>query len=420
MAKYDVLIVGAGLAGLCCARELHRHGVSFKILEASDGVGGRVRTDEVDGFLLDRGFQVLLTAYPEAQRVLDYDALRLRSFYDGALVRFDGDFHRVADPLRDPLAAPKTTLSPIGTLADKLRVLKLRQSVRHPDLDDLWERDEIATRQALVQRYGFSESMLKRFFEPFLGGILLDGDLGTSSRAFEFYFRMFTEGQTVVPANGMQRIPEQIADALPDHSVQLNTRVQHAGPGTLTFEDGHTHKAAAIVVATDGPELAYVLDGFDPPASRSVLCLYYAAPEAPTDDPILVLDGEQNGPVNNLAVMTNVSAAYSSDDRALVSVSVVGNPSHPDAEVENRVRVQLRRWYGEAVDAWTHLKSYRIVHAQPAQPPGALSPPERPARLTNGLYLAGDHRTNASINGAMRSGRRAAEAVLKDIGVVAV
>ncbi len=417
MAQYDVLIVGAGLAGLCCARELHRHGVSFKVLEASDGVGGRVRTDEVDGFLLDRGFQVLLTAYPEAQRVLDYDTLNLRSFYDGALVRFDGAFHRVADPLRDPLAAPETAFSPIGTLADKVRVLRLRQRVRRGALDDLWERDTMTTREALTQRYGFSEIMLRRFFEPFLGGILLDRDLGTSSRAFEFYFRMFAEGETAVPANGMQAIPDQLAAALPNHSVQLNTRVQHAGPGTITFEDGNTHKAAAIVVATDGPELAYVLDGFDPPASRSVLCLYYVAPEAPTDDPILVLDGEGDGPVNNLAVMSNVSAAYAPDDRALVSVSVIGNPSQPDADVEARVRTHLHRWYGDAVDSWQHLKTYRIVHAQPAQPPGTLSPPERPARLTAGLYLAGDHRTNASINGAMRSGRRAAEAVLADLGV---
>ena len=415
--QYDVLIVGAGLAGLCCARELDRHGISFKVLEASDGIGGRVRTDEVDGFLLDRGFQVLLTAYPEARRVLDYEALRLRPFYDGALVRFDGAFHRVADPLRAPLAAPGTATSPVGTLADKLRVLRLRHGVRKPTLDDLWDRDAITTRQALSERYGFSDVMIQRFFEPFLGGILLDRDLGTSSRAFEFYFRMFTEGETVVPANGMQAIPDQLAASLPSHSIQLNTRVQHAGPGTLTFEDGNTHKARAIVVATDGPELAYVLDGFDPPASRSVLCLYYAAPEAPTDDPILVLDGEGTGPVNNLAVMSNVSAAYAPDDRALISVSVVGNPSQPDAEVERSVRTQLRRWYGDAVTDWQHLKSYRIVHAQPAQPPGALTPPERPARLSKGLYLAGDHRTNASINGAMRSGRRAAEAVLEDLGV---
>ena len=417
MPTHDVLIVGAGLAGLCCARELHRHGVSLKVVEGSDGIGGRVRTDEVDGFLLDRGFQVLLTAYPEAQRVLDYDALDLRSFYDGALVRFDGGFHRVADPLREPLAAPQTAFSPVGTFADKLRVLKLRQGVRSPDLDALWARPEIPTRAALTDRYGFSDVMLQRFFRPFLGGILLDRDLGTSSRAFEFYFRMFTEGETAVPARGMQQIPEQLAAALPDHAIQLNTRVQRAVPRSITLEHGGTVEAEAVVVATDGPELAYLIDGFDPPASRSVLCLYFAAAEPPHGDPILVLDGEGDGPVNNLTVMSTVSPYYAPAGQSLVSVSVVGNPSQPDAEVETRVRAHLRRWYGDAVDAWRHLKTYRILHAQPAQPPPALTPPERPARLADGLYVAGDHRTNASINGAMISGRRAAHAVLEDLGI---
>lgn len=416
MPRYDVLIVGAGLAGLCCARELHRHGVSFKIVEASDGIGGRVRTDEVGGFLLDRGFQVLLTAYPEAQRVLDYDALNLRPFYAGALVRTGGAFHRIADPLRDPAAAPSTARAPVGTFTDKLRMLRLRQSVRRGSLDVLWARDEIATREALLERYGFSDEMVHAFFEPFLGGLLLDRSLDASSRAFEFYFRMLTEGATAVPARGMQQIPDQLAADLPGQSIQLNTRVQHVAPGRLTFEDGRTYDAPAIVVATEGPELAYLLDGFDPPASQSVFCVYYAADEAPHAEPILVLDGEGEGPVNNLAVMSNVSAAYAPDDRALVSVSVIGNPSQPDAEVERRVRAHLRRWYGDAAEGWQHLKSYRIVHAQPAQPPSTLSPPERPARLADGLYLAGDHRTNASIDGTMRSGRLAAEAVLSDLG----
>ena len=417
MPRHDVLIVGAGLAGLCCARTLHRHGVSFKVIEASDGVGGRVRTDVVDGFLLDRGFQVLLTAFPEARRVLDYDALDLRPFYRGALVRFDGAFHRVADPVRDPRAVPAMLASPIGSVTDKLRVLALRRRVRSGTLDDLWARDEISTAEALAERYGFSDAIRRRFFEPFLGGVLLDRELNASSRAFEFYVRMFAEGEAAVPAGGMQQIPAQLAAGLPDHSVQLNTRVQHVGAGTLTLEDGDRVDAAAVVVATDGPELAYLIGGFDPTASRSVFSLYYAAAEAPVEEPILVLDGERGGPVNHLAVMSVVAPSYAPDGRALVSVSVLGNPSRPDAEVEAGVRAHLRRWYGERVDGWQHLKSYRIVHAQPGQKPGALSPPERPARLADGLYLAGDHRTNASIDGAMRAGRLAAEAVLKDLGI---
>ncbi|MGI9176122.1 MAG: FAD-dependent oxidoreductase, partial [Rhodothermales bacterium] len=182
MTDTDVLIVGAGLAGLNCARHLHRRGIPFQLLEASDGVGGRVRTDRVDGFLLDRGFQVLLTAYPETRAALDYSALDLRPFYDGALIRTGGRFHRLADPLRRPLDAPATLLAPVGSLLDKLKVGWLRWNVLRGSVEDVFRRPEVTTLDALRHRWGFSEEMIDAFFRPFLGGILLDRDLQASSR----------------------------------------------------------------------------------------------------------------------------------------------------------------------------------------------------------------------------------------------
>lgn len=417
MPSHDVLIVGAGLAGLSCARELARHGVSCKVVEASDEVGGRVRTDRVEGFTLDRGFQVLLTAYPEAQRVLDYDALALRSFVPGALIRLDGRFERVIDPLRQPLDAVATLLASVGSLGDKLRVLKLRQAVTGPPLEELWRRPEVTTREALTERYGFSEEMVRRFFEPFFGGILLDRSLAPSSRAFEFYFRMFALGATAVPAQGMQAIPEQLAAALPEQTIQLNTRVAAAAAGQITLETGRVVPTRAVVIAVDGPEMAYLVPGLDPPSSKSVLTLYYAADAPPVDAPLLVLDGDGGGPVNHLAVMTNVAPEYAPAGQALVSVSVLGNPPQADTEVEQRVRAHLRQWFGETVDDWRHLKTYRILHAQPGQEPPALTPPAQSVRLGEGLYVCGDHRTNASIDGALASGRLAAEAVLRELGV---
>jgi phytoene dehydrogenase-like protein len=203
---HRVLVVGAGLAGLCCAERLADHGLAPLVLEAAEDVGGRVRTDEVEGCLLDRGFQVLLTAYPTAREVLDYQALHLQPFEPGALVRCGGRFHRVADPWRRPFAALQGVFGPIGSLSDKLRVAALRRRVLQGAVRDLFERPERTTMAALREA-GFSTAMIDRFFRPFLGGVFLDTKLETSSRMFEFVFRMFASGDVAIPARGMQAIP---------------------------------------------------------------------------------------------------------------------------------------------------------------------------------------------------------------------
>ena len=194
----QVIIVGGGLAGLCCAIELQKNRISFNILEADDQIGGRVQTDVVDGFLLDRGFQVLLSAYPECRRMLNYEALKLRRFYPGALVWFQGEFHRITDPWRQPFSALKTVFSPIGTLNDKIRISRLRRKSISGTLDSLFEHPETSTLLA-SKEMGFSDSMIDRFFKPFFGGVFLDRSLETSSRMLEFTFRIFSTGDTVIP-----------------------------------------------------------------------------------------------------------------------------------------------------------------------------------------------------------------------------
>ena len=411
----DVLIVGAGLAGLACARHLHRQGLSVKILEASEHIGGRVRTERVNGCLLDCGFQILLTAYPDARAELDYEALDLQPFYEGALVRYDGAFHRLADPFRHPLDALATFTAPLGTLGDKLKVARLRASVLSGPAEMLLDREETTTAAALRDRWGFSEAIVERFFRPFLGGITLDPELQASSRMFEFVFRMFAEGHAALPAAGMGAIPAQLAAALPEHAIVLDARVTSVRDGHVTVENGGGFDARAVVVATDGPEAAALVGELDPPASRSVMCLYYTTDEPPVADPVLVLNGDGAGPINNLAVLTNVAPTYAPPGIALVSVSVLGNPLHSDARIEAEVRAQLTEWFGAAAARWDHTRTYRLLHALPDQAPPFLSPPERPVRLRAGLYVAGDHRRTASINGALSAGRDAAEAVLADL-----
>ncbi len=414
----DVVIVGAGLAGLCCALRLQEVGVPFIILEGSDGVGGRVRTDTLDGFRLDRGFQVLLTAYPEGQRTLDYDPLDLKPFYPGALVRFRGRFHRVADPRRRPLDGLKSFFGPIGTLRDKLRIPALVSKVTAGKAEDQFRRPEGLTLDLLRWGGQFSDAMIDRFFRPFFGGVFLERQLVTSSRLFRFLFRMFAEGDAAVPARGMGMIPEQLAARLPADSIRLNTPVERVEQFQVVLRGGEELEAKAVVVATDGPAAARLLAGRIPePASRSVCCLYFAADASPLKEPVLALNADEPGPVNHLAVVSNVSPAYAPPGAALVSASVLGDPAADDAALEAAVREQLAGWFGPAVSRWRHLRTYRIRHALPDQTAPALDVPERPVFLDDGLFVCGDHRDNASIQGAMASGWRAAQAVAEELYV---
>ena len=414
-APPDVLIVGAGLAGLCCARRLHQSGISFQILEASDGVGGRVCTDPHEGFLLDRGFQVLLTAYPEAQRVLNYAALGLRPFAIGALVWAAGRFQRVVDPWRIPNQWRVALRSDVAPLGDKLRLARLRRRVARSSLEDIFRRPEKSTLEA-VKAEGFSQQTTDRFFRAFFAGILLDRELRTSSRMFDFVFGMLTKGDASLPARGMGAIPAQIAAPLPADSVRTGARVEAVRETEVMLADGEQLRARTVVVATEGPEAARLVGEVVPPGSRGVTCFYYAADQPPVTEPILVLNGDASGPVNHLAVLSNVAPSYAPAGQALISVTVLGTYSTlTDAQLGGFALAQLKEWFGPVVRGWRFLRSYRIEHAQPEQLPGSLTPPERPVRIRAGLYVCGDHRDTASIQGAMVSGCRAAEAMLEDL-----
>ena len=287
----DVIVVGAGLAGLCCARELHAAGLEVLVLERGDAPGGRMRTDEVDGFLLDRGFQVLLTAYPEARRALDYERLGLRPFENGALIRRDGGFARIADPFRHPLQALRSLSDAPGSLPDKLRVARLRRRLSRFSLNELLTAPQVTTAEAL-RREGFSSDLVDAFFRPFLGGIFLDPSLETSSRLFAFVFKLFSEGEAALPAAGMQAIPRQLAEGLPEGTVRLGVTVESAAPGEVVLAGGERLAAPAVVVAADGPEAARLTGAVEAPAARAVTTLHYAAGRSPVGEPVLVLNGE--------------------------------------------------------------------------------------------------------------------------------
>lgn len=404
-ATTDVIVIGAGLAGLSCAAHLHRAGRSVHVVEASDGVGGRVRSDIVDGFILDRGFQVVLTEYPELHRQLDVTALDLQLFSPGAAVWLNGKTHVVSDPFREPLSTASTVTAPIGSVIDKARIALLRNRLRRRTSPQLLRGEDITTLEAL-RNAGFSPKMIDRFFRPLVGGIQLDPTLSASRRMFDVVFKALGSGSAGVPAHGMYRISEQLRSQLPTDAVSLSTEVVAVNPDGVTLRNGAHITSAKIVVATDGPTASRLLQ-LPTVESRSVSCVYFAANSSPVDHKHIILNGEHDGPALNVAVMSNVSRHYAPAGKHLIAAAI---PQSLDVNLESTVREQLRSWWGPQIDEWKHLASYRIPHGQPDQSP-PFAPKQR-VQLTESLFVCGDHRDTASIQGALFSGRRCAEALL--------
>ncbi|HZJ53253.1 MAG TPA: NAD(P)/FAD-dependent oxidoreductase, partial [Myxococcaceae bacterium] len=355
MFHREVVVVGAGLAGLACARALAAAGVGVQVLEASDRPGGRVRTDLVDGFRIDRGFQVLLTSYPEARRVLDLDALQLRRFASGTQVFRGGKFHTLADPFRRPLDAGRTAVAPLGTFWDKLRLVRLRAHAGSGTLDELFSRPHESTHDRL-RRLEFSQEFVDAFFRPFLRTVFLEPELATSSRKLEFVVRMVAQGEAAVPARGMAEIPAQLARGLPAGALRTGTAVARVHPQAVELESGGRVEASAVVVATDGATAARLVPAFTAPHTLGVTAFSFEAPEPPGRGPWLLLAGEGRGPVNSAAVMSEVAPEYAPPGKSLVSASVLDTRDHP-GELEPRVRAQLRTWFGGAVDGWRLIRA---------------------------------------------------------------
>ena len=408
MTDLPVLIVGAGLSGLACAVRLHEAGIPVRVIEASDGVGGRVRTDEVEGFLLDRGFQVYLSAYPEAGKLLDLGALGLRPFSPGALLHDGEKFIRVMDVFRCPLSLLESARAPVGSLIDKLRVALLRFRALGSTDQDIALRPDMTT-ESFLKTFGFSPAMIDGFFRAFYGGIFLERELRTSSRMFEFTFRMFSQGCATLPAGGMGAIPLQLAKRLPPCTIQVNTAVTAASSTAVLLANGEEVHGSRVVIATHAAQTAAIIPGFagKAPAWRSVSNVYYAAPGSPLGEPIIALNGTGNGLVNNFCVPSDVAPTYAPAGQSLLSVSLLG--LHRDPGIAGRVREELRDWYGPQVDEWRHLRTDVIPHALPEQTPNA----EASGHLEyDGIHICGDHTCSASIEGAIISGNKTAAAII--------
>ncbi|MEU1251325.1 FAD-dependent oxidoreductase [Micromonospora arida] len=408
LAETDVVIVGGGLAGLAAARRLHRAGVPWRLVEAEGRLGGRVATDVVDGHLIDRGFQVLNTAYPRLGTLLDIDQLNLGYFTSGVLVRKGDNLLRLVNPLREPTGGPGTALAGVGSLLDRLRFAALATGCATLPASRLLAAPE-TTAETALRRAGLSDAIIEELLRPFLSGVFIDRELSTSSHVLAMVLRSFARGRIGLPTEGMAALPRAVAAPLPADLLDLDTPVAEVTPGRVRTQAGDI-RCRAVVVAVDPPAAAALLPALATVRMHSYTTYYHSAPEPPLTEPILLVDGDRRELVANTVVLSNAAATYAPAGRHLIATSVVG----PTAPPEPTIRAELTRLYGRSTADWTHLTTVAIPEALPAAPPpqGRL---RKPVALGEGLFVAGDHRDSPSIQGALTSGWRAAGAVLDEL-----
>ncbi len=413
--QYDVVIVGAGLSGLSCALTLQKQKLSFIVLESGERPGGRIQTDLKDGFQLDHGFQVLQTGYPEAGRMLEIQDLNLQRFPAGVAIRYNGRFHIIADPRHHPRYILSTLASPIGTLKDRLAMLRLARSVCQGPLSEIFTRPETQTIDFLRQQ-GFSQGFIQRFFVPFFAGTCLDPSITASSRVLQYIFRMFSQGDAALPTKGMGDIPRQLAAKLPTEAIHFNSKVAKVDGGIVTLTDGSQIHGRRVVLATS---LAAIEQLLGLPASLSSLgesCLYFASAwRPPFREPFLVLNGDGQGPVNNIAFPSLVAPHYSTSGKTLIAAVVLGQSYLNSENLEQQVRSQCIDWFGNAVQDWDHIQTYHIKHALPEQTPPTANPYVLPKPVSEKVRICGEYQSLPGIQWALLSGRQTAEVLVTEL-----
>jgi protoporphyrinogen oxidase len=407
---YKIHIIGAGISGLVAAITLEKAGYSPTILEASDAVGGRVKTDHVEDYQLDHGFQVMLEAYPMARKFLDYQALELQKLLPGALIYKNGNTYKIGDPTRDFGFLWSTITAAVGSIRDKVKIFNLNKTLKNKSLEDIFATKEQSTLEYL-QDHGFSEKIIDTFFKPFFTGIFLEPNLKTSSRMFEFVYKMFGEGLAVIPKGGIGEIPEQLKAKLANTQIVFNTKIKEVKDDQIVTEDGRNLKSHLTIVATTAGSLISNLSSQET-QWKSCTNLYFKVPKRSISQALIGLVADDKALINNLFYHTSVGTK-SRGEQELLSVTVVKEHQLKEDQLIKRVQEELKNYCG--ISQSDFLKLYHIPAALPNMNNLQYDMNPLNTKLKPTLFLAGDHLLNGSLNAAMISGERAAEAVIHSL-----
>jgi protoporphyrinogen oxidase len=400
-------IIGAGISGLIAAQVLENYGYKPTIIEGSNSVGGRVKSDLVEGYLLDRGFQVLLTSYPAAKKYIDFDALEIQKLLPGATIFKNGKSQTIGDPLRSFSLLFPTLFSSIGTFSDKLKILKLNVLLKKKEIDTIFKEDEKTTLQYLID-VGFSEEMIQTFFKPFFSGIFLEPNLDTSSRMFEFVYKMFGEGLAVVPKAGIQAISNQLKDNLKNTKILLNSEVESVKNKGIILKDGSEIESDFTIIATEASQLVANLNNQET-HWKTCDTLYFETSERIISRPLIGLISEENSLINNLFYHTSIQTTTKGKGE-LLSVTIVKNHSLSEKQLIEKITEELEDFCG--ITNATFIKRYQIEKALPKLDNLQYEISSTETKLTSSIFLAGDQLLNGSLNAAMIAGERAAMGVI--------
>lgn len=410
MNDFSTVIIGGGISGLTCAKYLNEKGYGFMLLEGSDALGGRVRTDKVEGFLLDRGFQVLLTNYPEAKKILNYNNLDLKYFASGSMIKAEKGFMKMENPFRNKMAYLTMAFSSVGSLSDKLKIRKFANDLADISDEEIFQMDATDT-LTFLRNYGWSDKMITNFFKPFFGGVFLENDLITSSNFFQFTFKQFFRGDAAIPADGIQAIPEQIAEMIPNNRIRKNTRVKGFEGNQIFLEGGEVITTDKIVVATDPHTSDDLLGETSNRVYNITTCTYFSAETSPLKgQKFIALNPNRRGVVHNVCVPSDISSHYGNVGKSLVSVSTQGLEKLDERNLTNRIKRELFDWFGASVNVWKHLKTYHIPESLVQYRAGTE---KHSLKLSENLYRCGDYLAYPSLNAAMQTGREVAEMLMK-------